>query len=356
MSKSLFYKNKPLFGLDIGFSSIKVMQLEKASRKKYHVTGYGVTDFDPTILKDGLIVKPIELAKVVQKLFRDDIIGEITTRRAVIAIPASKTYNRAVTLPNLSKSELKAAIMNEVEQYIPMPVDELYVDHEILKVRADQNEVDVLVVATPRNVVDSYLDFAALNGLEVANIETTISADSRLFFEAEANDIPTVLIDFGSVSSDITIYDGSLVVTGTVPGGGDTFSELIAKKLNVTDREANIIKTKYGLSLSKKQVEITESLQIILDQIVKEIKRVIRYYEERNDENKKIGQVVALGGGSNMPGLADYMTSALRLPVRSCDPWQVLQFGKLQPPNSAQKSMYITAAGLAIMNPKDIYS
>lgn len=354
MSNALFYKNKPLFGLDIGFSSLKVMQLERASKKKVLVTGYGVTQFKNEVINDGVIEDPIELAKVTQSLFRDGIIGEVNSKRVAMAIPASRTYNRAVTLPRLSKKDLMIAIENEVEQYIPMPSEELYVDHEILSLRPDAT--DILIVASPKKVVDSYMTYASLVGFEVANIETTIAADSRLFFEAEANDIPTVLIDFGSVSSDITIYDQALVVTGTVPGGGDTFTELIAKKLSVSGREADIIKTKYGLSLSKKQKEITESLETILSQIVKEIRRVIRYYEERSDEGKKIGQVVALGGGANMPGLSDYLTSSLRLPVRLCDPWQVLTFGDLQPPNSSEKSMYITAAGLALMNPSEVYT
>ncbi len=354
MSSSLFYKNKPLFGLDIGFSSLKVMQVERTNHEKVCVVGYGVTQFKSEVFKDGVIVDPIELAKTTQSLFRDGIIGEINTRRASIAIPASKTYNRAVTLPKLSKKDLLSAITSEVNQYIPMPIDELYVDHEVL---AEKDEsMDILIVATPKKVVDSYMTYANLIGFEVASIETTISADSRLFFEAEDSDIPTVLIDFGSVSSDITIYDKNMVVTGTVPGGGDTFTELISKSLDMTKREADIVKTKYGLGLSKKQKEITDSLDPILSQIVKEIKRVIRYYEERSEEGKKIGQIVALGGGANMPGLSDYMTSSLRLPVRLCDPWQVLTFGNLQPPNTSEKSMYITAAGLALMRPHEVYA
>lgn len=353
MANALFYKTKPLFGLDIGFSSLKVMQVERATKKKVLVTGYGVAEFKEDIIKDGVIEDPIELAKVTQTLFRDGLIGEINTHRVAMAIPASRTYNRAVALPKLSSKDLELAISTEVEQYIPMPSDELYIDYDILSER--QDGMELLIVASPKKVVDSYMHFANLIGLEVANVETTIAADSRLFFEAEANDIPTVLIDFGSISSDITIYDKSLVVTGTVPGGGDTFTDLIAQKLNVTPREAHIIKTKYGLSLSKKQKEITDCLEPILAQIVKEIRRVIRYYEERSDEGKKIGQVVGLGGGANMPGLSDYLTSSLRVPVRLCDPWQVLTFGDLQPPNTSQKSMYITAAGLALMNPQEVY-
>lgn len=186
-------------------------------------------------------------------------------------------------------------------------------------------------------------------------METTIGSASRLFVQAEPSDMPTVLIDLGSLSSDITIYDKALIVTGTVPGGGDNFTETIAKSLSVTHQEAHVIKTKYGLGFSKKQAEITIALTPILDQLVKEIRRMIRYYEERTSAEGKIRQVVTMGGGANMPGLSEYLTDTLRLPVRMCDPWQHIDFAGLQPPNSIEKSMYVTVAGLALINPREIF-
>lgn len=349
----LLYKTKPLFGLDIGLTSMKVMQIEH-DKKGRSVTGYGVNQFDAESIKDGVIVDPVRLAKSAKELFDSAIIGDITTRRVSFAIPATRTFTRSVMLPKLSKKELDEAVHGETERYIPIPVDELYIDYEIM--RSSTDEVEILIVATPKKVVDSYMKFADLTGLEVANIETTIAADSRLFLQAEEHDIPTVLIDFGSLSSDITIYDNTLVVTGTVPGGGDSFTDAIAAKLGVTKREAHIIKSKYGMGLSKKQKEITEGLEAILTQVLKEIRRMIRYYEERSQDGKKIGQIVTLGGGANMPGLSDYLTSNLRLPVRMCDPWQKLSFGRLQPPNATEKSMYITVAGLALVDPEEIHT
>ncbi len=192
-------------------------------------------------------------------------------------------------------------------------------------------------------------------GLEIIGIESTIGAASRLFPQAEASEVPTVLIDFGSLSSDVTIYDGALIVTSTVPGGGDSFTSLIANSLNVTSQEAHVIKTKYGLGASKKQKEIITALSPLLEQLVKEIRRMIRYYEERGSADKKISQVVTMGGGANMPGLSEYLTNALRVAVRMCDPWQNLDFSNLQPPNNIEKSMYVTVAGSALTDPKQVF-
>lgn len=89
-------------------------------------------------------------------------------------------------------------------------------------------------------------------GLEPVAFDTTILAAGRLFQrQVDFSDIPTVLIDFGGSSADITIHDKEVVVTGTIAGGGDSFTELIAKQLNISYQEAHIVKSKYGLSKSK---------------------------------------------------------------------------------------------------------
>ncbi len=354
MDKTYFYKDKPIFGLDIGYNSLKVMQIRGASGKnKMLVSGYGVTSFDPAYIQGGVIVEPEKLAKVTKELFDNSIVGKITTRRVAATIPAARTFNRAMILPKLSKKDMDGAVKLEAEQYIPVPLDDLYLDYDISV--QNEKETHLLAVAAPRKVIESYMTYLRILGLEVAALETTIASAGRLVAQAEQSTTPTVLIDLGSLSTDITIYDNGLVVTGTVPGGGDIFTQSIADKLKVTLSEAHTIKTKYGLGVSKKQKEITDSLDISLVQLSKEIKRMVRYYEERAGEGARIGQVVTMGGGANMPGLSDYLTSMLRLPVRMCSPWENITFGHLPPPNSVEKSMYITVAGLALIKPKDIF-
>ncbi len=353
MNNTYFYQDKSVFGLDIGFSSLKVMQVDWRDKKQI-VTGYGVTSFDPRAIKDGVIVEPELIAKVMKELFDKNIIGEITTRRVTASIPASRTFNRTMTLPKLNKKDLMDALKLEAEQFIPVPIDELYMDYNIIQ--ENDKETELLAVAAPKKIVDSYATLCRMTGLECVALETSINAAGRLFVQAEQSDVPTILIDFGSVSSDITIYDNGLIVTGTVPGGGDSFTDLIADKLKVTKQEAHIIKTKYGLGVSKKQKEINDAMSPILEQLLKEFRRMIRYYEERSATKRKIGQVVTMGGGANMPGLSEHMTNILRLPVRMCDPWQHLDFTNLQPPNTVEKSMYVTVAGLSLLNPKEVYA
>lgn len=329
------------------------MQIARTHRGDY-VSGYGVVNFEAGAVKDGVIIEHEKLAHAAHEMFKKNLIGNITTRRVVLAVPASRTFTRIMSLPKIKDQDLTEAMRLEAEQYIPLPLNELYMDNTIIA--RSKDHIEVLTVAAPKRLVDSYVLFAQLLGLEVAAIETTISAAGRLFLQTDQSALPTVLIDLGSLSTDITIYDNGLVVTGTVPGGGDSVSALIAEKLSVNKQEAHIIKSKYGLDVSKKQKDITEALRPLLDQLVKEVRRMIRYYEERSNTDRKISQVVTMGGGANMPGLATYLTSHLRLPVRMCDPWQNLNFKELQPPGSTEKSMYITVAGLSLVNPREIFA
>ncbi len=352
-TQTYFYKDKPLFGLDIGYSSAKVMQLIP-SKTGHAVTGYGVIDFEPSAIKDGAIIDPEALAKSLNELFNKRLVGSIDTRRVAIAVPAVRTFNRNMTLPRLDSKDLSEAVRLEAEQYIPVPIDELFTDYEVT--RTGEKELDMLMVAAPKKIIDSYIKLGQILGLDVVAMETTIGAASRLFVQAERSDIPTVLIDFGSISADITIYHKTLVVTGTVPCGGDDFTQLIAQSLKVSKPEATVIKTKYGLGASKRQDEIVKALAAPIDLLIKEIRRMIRYYEERDASKMHIGQIVTMGGGANVPGLSEYLTSALRIPVRMCDPWQHLDFAGLQPPSTVEKSMYVTVAGLALMDPKEIYA
>ncbi len=347
-----FFSDKPIFGLDIGPSSLKVMQIDQTTVDK-KIIGYGFASFDRSVINDGVVVDTEKIAEAAFKLFKSDLIGDITTKRVSVAIPAYRTFTRSITLPKLKNKEIDEAVRLEAEQYVSLPMDELYLDYEIIKQTSDS--IDVFIVAVPKNIVDSYLELTQILGLETVLIEPTLSSSGRLFSLDPQSDIATVIIDFGSRSADISIFDKHILVTGTVQAGGEIFTNAIKSKLDVTFAEAGIIKTKYGLQVSKKQAEIKEALSPILNEVIKEIERMARYYEERYGNSRKIGQIITLGGGANMPGLSEYLTNSIRLPVRHTDPWHFINFKGLQPPNDADKPMYATVAGLALANPKEVF-
>lgn len=348
-----FFEDKPLFGLDIGHGTVRVLQLEN-TKTLPRVTGYGETSFDPSAIQDGVITKPEVIAKAVQELFKHHLVGDITTDRVAVCLPIARALTRSIEVPPLGKKELAVAVQTEAEQYIPASLQELYIDYTQTSATSDKSAI--FIVAMPKRIVDSYLVLTRLLGLEAVVLQTSSGAGAQLFARDSQSDVPTVLVDFGSDSADITVFDKGPVVSGTVACGGEQLTKVIAEALDVTPKEALLIKTKYGLGYSKKQRQIEVALNPLLSLLVKEIRRTIRYYEERADGKHTISQVIITGGGANMPGLAEYFTNNLRLAVRPFDPTSYIEFGHLQPLGSGSRMSYVTAVGLSLTNPHEVFA
>lgn len=349
----IFYKDKPLLGFDIGRSSIKIMQIEQ-TRKMAIVSGYGTITFDPKAIKNGVIVDAEIIIKAAHDLIENNLVGSLTTRHVAVSLPNAHSFSRVITLPKMSQKELAQAVKLEVDQSIPMSVDELYYDYSIAQV-LKSGEIEIQIVACPREIIDSYLVVFEALGLEVALVESNISAVTRIVVHAEAHEVSTLIVDIGSTACDLSIYDGSAIrATGTVDCSGERITQNIANTLGVSLQQAHSIKTRYGLELSKKQDKITKAVEPELNKLVTEIRKVMRYFADRESNGSPIGQIIILGGGANLPGLSTYITDKARVPTRLCAPWNNVSFGKLQMPHELETTLYTTASGLSVVKPQEL--
>ncbi|QQS64532.1 hypothetical protein IPO96_03035 [Candidatus Saccharibacteria bacterium] len=105
MGNRLIYKDRSIFGFDIGRSSIKVMQIDWSDKLPV-VTGYGSTKFNPDAIVNGRVVDPIEIAKQTYGLFAKELVGQITTKRAAISLPNEHSFSRIITLPKMDQKRL----------------------------------------------------------------------------------------------------------------------------------------------------------------------------------------------------------------------------------------------------------
>jgi type IV pilus assembly protein PilM len=349
-----FYKDEPLFGLDIGHASLKAMQIEKPAGKQPSVVGYGISSFASEAIANGEIIKPEVVAQAMHQLFEKSLHGQINSRRVACALPTSRTFSRPMKLPPMDRHELIDAINLEAEQYIPIPRDSLYIDYEISK--EDAQGIELLLVAVPKKIVDSYLNLLQLLELEPVAFEPSISGASRLLkITGEAGREASILIDIGAVTTDIAIFDKTLLVSSTVSAGGDSITQLIAKGLHQTFAQAALLKDEYGIAYSDRQQRIIDAVKPQLENLVREIQKSLRYYSERAEQSgRKISQIITMGGGAVMPGLNQYLSKQLRLPTHNLEPWDKISFGRLPVPSEVDCSMYLTAAGEAILDPTEV--
>lgn len=287
-------------------------------------------------------------------MFKSGIVGTISSRRVAVSLPNEFSFSRVVSLPKMDVKDLRSAVIAEIDQSIPLNIDDLYYDFEITRTLTDGNQ-EVQLVATPKAIVDSYSGFFDALGLEMALIESNISAMTRIVIHAEAHDTNTLIVDVGSTACDISVYDGSAIrATSTVDCSSERLTQNIADALGLSLQQAHSIKTRYGLEVSKKQDIIVKAAEKELSKLVNEIRKVMRYFADRNKNEETIGQIIILGGGANLPGLSSYITDKTRVATRLCAPWNNLLFGKLQPPHELETTLYTTAGGLALVNPKEL--
>lgn len=351
MSKLFDKKSTPVIGLDINYTDIKVMAIDP---EKWHVLGYGAVDVDAEKIKKTFDDGDSYLAVSLKRLLSEKIVGTLPSRQAVIGLPTSRTYSRAFTIPAEAAKNLKEAVELEVGQYVPIPLSLLYVDYEVIE--KTKESVTVIMSAVPQTLVDNTLAACAEAGLTAVVAEPSINATARLLKRTEDGDLPTVIVDIGPANTDIAILDGSIRVTGSTTVGGNTFTLDIAKKLGVSLENAHQLKVVNGLNPGPRQKKIQSALTPSLQRITSETRRVIRYYNERITEGKKIEQLLIVGGGSNVPGIGEYFTNDLLMPARVASPWQQLDFGTLSPPNKQFRPRYISVTGLASVSEKDIWT
>lgn len=352
-SEVYFFEDKPLFGLDIGHNTLRVMQLDMG-HKLPRLKGYGTIAFDPSAIVDGVIVKPEIIAKAAVQLFENTLVGDISTNRVAVSLPASRAFTRAVQLPKIGPDDIADAVQTEAEQYIPGHAENLYLDYSIL--RKDEEGIEAFIVAMPKAIVDSYLILTRMLGLQAVLFDTSIGASARMFTMDARSNIPSLLIDFGTSTTDITVFNRGAVVLGTAPFGGEDITTAIARKLAISADEALVIKGRYGLTPSTVQNQVIAAMEPSLEMLIKEIRRTIRYYEQRYLKEKPIGQIITMGGGANMPGLADYLADRLHLATRAFDPAPYIDFGHLKHFYNADRTSYVTAAGLALADPVGVFS
>lgn len=338
----LFFKDKPLIGLDISSTDMKIMSIDI---KRQFVTGYGATDLDPLQIKKALDGEGNYLLTSLQVLLQKKLVGNLVSDQVVLGIPTARTFSRTFTVPASAERTLKEAVAIEVGQYIPLPISLLYVDYDVIE--RNNDVITVIMSAVPRKLVDTALAACESVGLTVAMIEPAINAVARVLKSTEEGYLPTVIVDIGAANTDIAVLDGSVRITGGIATGGNTFTLDIAKKLGVTLENAHQLKVLNGLSSGPKQAKLASALRPSLRAIITETRKVIRYYNERLSNDRRLEQVLIVGSGSNVPGIGEFFTNELVMPARAANPWQELDFGALPQPAKQFRSRYISVAGLA---------
>ena len=351
------------FGLDISDLSLKFAKLKK-KKKFFDLEIFGEKEIEPGVIKEGEIKDEKKLAEIIKEATK-----KIKTKYVITSLPEEKAFLQVIKMPKLPEEDLKSAVVFEAEKYIPLPIDQVYLDSQIIQPAPHQNfsegeSLEVLISAIPKKITDSYLNSFKLAGLQPTCFEIESMAISRILIKGEFSRDPILIIDLGATRTSFIIFSGKTIrFTASTPISSHGFSQVISKTLGVTLEEAEKLKIKYGLEerirlrieeeKTIKKMErgrVFEALIPPLVDLVQQIKRCIDFYETHTPA-EKIKKIILCGGGTNLKGLTELLTIELKLPVELGNPWLNI----LKKPEKGIKKMpleksfsFVTTLGLAL--------
>jgi type IV pilus assembly protein PilM len=334
--------------------------------KKFSIVSFGESQIEPGIIEGGEIKDEEKLAKIVKEATK-----KVKTKYVVACLPEEKAFLQVIKMPIMSEEDLKSAILFEAENYIPLPVSEVYLDCEIIPpVYNHLDHLDVLLSAIPKKTVDPYLRVLKKAGLKPIAFEIESLAISRALIKDQTTNYPVLIIDLGATRTSFIIFAGKSVrFTCSIPVSSVHFTELIAKNLKISFKEAEKLKIKYGLeektkiklkdekaSLEKEKGKIFEALIPALVDLVQQIKKYLDYYQSHAylsglpPDGRKIQKIILCGGGANLRRLSEFLSLELAIPVELANPWvNVFDQKKEIKGLSFEKSLsFATAIGLAL--------
>lgn len=353
------------FGLDISDLSLKILKLKKRGDSLI-LASFGETKITPGTIEGGEIKNEEALAKIIKEAV-SKVKGErIKTKYVVCSLPEEKAFLQIIQMPSMKEEEIKQAVYFEAENYIPLPIEEVYLDFQIVKpVINHLDHSDVLITAMPKKVIDSYVVSLKKAGLILKVLEIESQAVARSLIKNAISPSPLFLIDLGATRTSFIIFSGySLRFTSSIPISSQKFTEAIAKHLEIDLSEAEKLKIKYGLEGKDKEgKEVSDILSFHSRDLIKQIKTCLFYYhthihhEHLPLDGKEVEKIFLCGGGANLKGLANFLSLELKIPVDLGNPWVNILPEPLKevPELSYEKSLaYAAALGLALRGIKKI--
>jgi len=226
-------------GLDIGFSSIKVVSLAKEKDQFKLISLGSISSPKPGILSDSDSDLEV-LVQAIKKLLEAAKIGE---KDVVIALPESKVFTRVIDdLPFLTDSELSSAIRYAAEEFIPMPLSEVNLNWQIL-LRSQGKQIDsktvVLVIASPKRAVSKYIKILGMAGLRPKALETEIIAITRSLVGSNPFSPSSLIMQLGATTTDFaTVAKGLIWLTRSISTGGMALTRALAQQFNFEINQA----------------------------------------------------------------------------------------------------------------------
>ncbi|RJO59360.1 hypothetical protein C4546_02575 [Candidatus Parcubacteria bacterium] len=370
----LFSIKQSYLGIDIGGSAIKLVELKSVNNRPTLVT-YGFAEKRSDLLKNSVSE---EMRAIVEALKQVTKAARVSSRLAVTALPSFTVFSSIISLPQMSKKELMSAVKWEAKKFVPMPVEEMILDWEVLKEdslaakvsginaqgqvnhkeanmpspetagKTSAKDLKVLLTAAPKNLVQKYMEIFKAADLQLVALETeAFSVERSLIGHDKA---PIMIVDIGAIATDIVVFsEGIPMLTRSIDVGGDTITKTIASTLRVNPERAEQFKRDFFISTqTASQSNIPKAIEFVVNSITNEIRYVLNLYQNQNT-GRNIEKIVLAGGSAFLTNLPEYFTKLFNIRTYIGDPWGRVAYPvELKPVWNEIGPRFAVAVGLAL--------
>lgn len=310
------------FGLDIGTTSVRVVQLTNNNGPR-QLLRYAMAPIDGKLAMSD---SKADRQKVADKLREILERSQITTKNVAVGIPSSRVFTIVVDIERLSPAELAKTIKYQADSLIPTPVAESKIDWAVIgDSPKDPNKVEILLSSVPNDFIEARLDLLESIGLNIVAFEPDNLAMTRAMIATEAVE-PQMVIDIGSKSTDMVItMNGAPRLTRSIPTGSDAIIKAAVQNLNIDENQAQEFVFKFGLSQQKLEGQVHNAIIGTVDVLMGDIDKSIKFFQARY-KDVKLERIVMTGAASALPEFPLYIANKFAINVEIGNSWRNVQF------------------------------
>ena len=336
-------KTPPLIGLDIGSSSVKLVELTQSLGGNLRLERYAIEPLPRGAVVDGNIDKIDVVAEAVRRAYRR---AECRVKNVAMALPSSAVITKRIALPaNLNEEELEVQVESEANQYIPFALDEVSLDFQVLgPVLNSPEEVEVLIAASRKEKVEDRLAVVQEAGLKpiVVDVESYAmrAALGRLIGQLPNRGEGQVIAVFyiGANTTGVTvILDGEAVYEREQPFGGQQLTSDIARAYGIPAEEAEAKKRSGDLPANFE----AEVLRPFIETAATEITRALQFFFTSTPFTR-VDQLMLCGGSSVLTGLPEALMERAQVPTSVISPFKGMEIS----PGVREKQLRLDAPAL----------
>lgn len=351
-----FFKKKTIssIGIDIGSSSIKVVQLRKKGDQAILET-YGelsLGSYGGAAIGQSVNLTTNKVVEAMNDLLEEKEVA-LTTRNCGLAIPFKSSLLSIVEMPLVGEKEMAGLVNIEARKYIPVPISEVTIDWSVIPKRENEEReekedkkenkiktVDVLLVAIHNNVINQYKEITKNTGLISKFFEIEIFSSIRAVLDGVQG--PVMIFDMGASTTKLYITDRGLVYQShTVNMGSQNITANISRILNISIEDAEVVKRSVGMGKTTDGIDLSEAVSVVAGNIFSEANRFLFDFQQKN--NQDIKSVFLIGGGSALKGFRDLAAQNFKVEVISGNP-----FEKIEVPAFLEKVLKETGPEFAV--------